>query len=114
MKFLSLVCISAVIIFGCSPKITPTASTTPPVTETTKAPDEIKVAPVDPKNSAESIAGSKTYEAKCGRCHGLKKVDDFTAEQWVPILKSMAPKAKLDSTENANVLVYVQTHAKGA
>ncbi|MCP9750495.1 hypothetical protein [Ferruginibacter sp. HRS2-29] len=125
MKYLSFVCIAAVIVFSCSPKTTPTSTagtTTTTSTTTTTAPvvvEETKTVTTvttttiaDPKNSTEALAGAKTYEAKCGRCHGLKKVDDFTAQEWVPIMNSMAPKARLDSTEKAHVLLYVQSNAK--
>lgn len=120
MKYTAIIVLAIVLAAGCSPKTTPQATATAPVpvaTEPAKAPEETKpVSPmiVNPKDSPEALAGSKTYNAKCGRCHELKKVDDFTAKEWVPILNSMAPKSRLDSTEKANVLLYVQTHAKGA
>lgn len=96
-------------VASCSPKTAPTTGTA-----TVTPVEEVKPVVVDPKLSLESIAGNKTYDAKCGRCHGLKKVDDFTAQEWVPIVDRMAPKSRLDSTEKANVLKYVQAHAKGA
>ena len=115
MKYVSILFFTIVIAYGCSKKTVPaTAAVLAPV-ETTKAPDEIKiVAAVDPKNSKEAIAGMETYNAKCGRCHGLKNTVNWTKEEWVPILNSMAPKSRLDSTEKAHVLIYVQTHAKDA
>jgi len=123
MKYLSFLSIAAVIVFSCSPKTTPTSTagtttttttptTAPVVMEDTKVTTATATITADPKNSAEALAGAKTYEAKCGRCHGLKKVDDFTAQEWVPIMNSMAPKARLDSTEKAHVLLYVQSNAK--
>ncbi len=115
MKFLPAIFLLALIVNGCAPKNVPAAPATPTAVEAPKAPDEVKiVTATDLKSSPESIAGEKIYEAKCGRCHGLKKVDDWTAEEWVPIMKSMAPKSRLDSTEKANVTIYVQSHAKGA
>jgi hypothetical protein len=59
-----------------------------------------------------SIAGHATFEAKCGRCHSLKIPSNYTVKQWTPILDKMAPRARLDSTEKANVLAYVSFHAK--
>lgn len=113
MKYYRL-CLIAVIGFAvsCAPKTIPSKS--PEVASVPPVVVEEKAVVVDPKLSAESIAGNKTFDAKCGRCHGLKKVDDFTAQEWIPIVDRMAPKSRLDSTEKANVLKYVQTHAKGA
>ena len=93
MKFISFLLITSFILFfSCSPKTTPTTSV--------------------PKLSTEAAAGMVIYTAKCGRCHEWKKVDNYTAAEWVPILDAMAPKAKLDSTEKANVHAYVQAFAK--
>lgn len=115
MKYFSILVLTIVISYGCAKKTVPATTATTTTTEATKSPDEIKiVTAVDPKNSKESIAGMETYTAKCGRCHGLKNTVNWTKEEWVPIMNSMAPKARLDSTQKANVLTYVQTHAKDA
>ncbi|UAY52343.1 c-type cytochrome [Ferruginibacter albus] len=84
-------------VWSCSPKTTPTTTTTTP-------------APAKP--SGDVAAGKETYEAKCGRCHGLPNPGDFTATKWPHIIDEMAPKAKLDGTETANVLAYVLANAK--
>lgn len=114
MKHVLIFIAAGLIVFGCAKKMVPATSGAAPATEITKMPDEVKVAATDPANNPASVAGAKTYEAKCGRCHGLKDPAQWTAEEWVPIMKSMAPKARLDSTERANVTIYVQTHAKAA
>ena len=96
MKLIALLITSAfVFLFSCSPKTTPTGTT-------------ITI----PKITTEAAAGLVIYTAKCGKCHELKKVDNYTAAEWVPILDAMAPKANLDSTEKANVHAYVQALAK--
>jgi hypothetical protein len=56
--------------------------------------------------------GQSTYNAKCGKCHGLKVTTDYTADRWISIMQVMAPKAHLDDTEKENVLAYVKANAK--
>lgn len=93
MKLIAFFITSALILlFSCSPKTSPTSAI--------------------PKLTKEAAAGMAIYTAKCGRCHELKKVDNYTGAEWVPILDAMAVKAKLDSTEKAYVHAYVQALAK--
>jgi uncharacterized membrane protein len=61
---------------------------------------------------ADLTAGKTIYETKCTRCHAAKPVDTYTPERWTGILKSMVPKARLDSMQTAQVTAYVNTHAK--
>lgn len=117
MKFTIVILMLSVIVFGCAKKTVPAAGTTSSQAPAfaVPAPDAAKI------NSATSSGlsndkmvamGHDTYTAKCGRCHELKKVDDFTAARWEPILASMAPKAGLTEAETANVLAYVKANAK--
>jgi mono/diheme cytochrome c family protein len=63
--------------------------------------------------SAELIsAGQNIYINRCGRCHYLKTVQDYTSQQWDNILKRMIPKAKLNKEEAEQVTAYVMEHAK--
>jgi mono/diheme cytochrome c family protein len=62
--------------------------------------------------AAAAIAGQKTYNAKCGSCHGLKVTTDFTSDRWASILAVMAPKAQLTETEKNNVYAYVKENSK--
>lgn len=130
-----------VLVWGCAKKVTPTQSETPATntgsvigqtkpaetnpgktttTTTTQAPIEntgatgSKVAPTGTTNpeTAAAIAGQATYNAKCGRCHGLKVTTDYTADRWASILAVMAPRAKLTDTEKDNVYAYVKANAK--
>jgi mono/diheme cytochrome c family protein len=78
-------------IASCSPKTTPPAATA---------------------STGDVAAGKDTYVAKCQRCHELKNPGDFSSSRWVRIVDDMAPKAHLDDAEKANVLAYVQAHAK--
>lgn len=58
------------------------------------------------------IEGQKTFNAKCGRCHGLKVTTDYTDVRWVQIMQVMATKANLTATEKDNVLAYVRANCK--
>jgi mono/diheme cytochrome c family protein len=106
---------SIVVAFAaaCTPKAVPTTSTPAPASSTpsttatpapASTPATAAVSPVE--------AGHTVYNAKCGRCHGLKEVGNYTASQWDPILESMAPKARLSSEETENVRAYVKANAK--
>ncbi len=95
MKKYFVVITLIIFVWGCSHKTVPAKTETSSVTITGNA-----------------IEGKAIYTAKCGRCHGLKNPANYTSSQWVPILSSMAIKAKLDDTEKANVMAYVQANAK--
>ncbi|MGZ5211307.1 MAG: c-type cytochrome [Kaistella sp.] len=80
---------SAIVVFGflssCTPK--------PSVVEGTKT------------STAENLALGKTvFENSCGRCHDLPNPTAHSAQDWVGIMNSMAPKAKL--TDEQHQLVY--------
>ena len=136
LTILSLV----ILVWGCAKKITPAQSETPSTNTrsaigqtkpaetdlgksttatTSQAPIEntgamgTKVAPTGttPQASAE-IAGQATYNAKCGRCHGLKATIDYTADRWASILAVMAPRANLTDAEKENVYAYVKANSK--
>jgi PBP1b-binding outer membrane lipoprotein LpoB len=96
-----------------SPKTatTPVASTTPSGTTTaTTAASRGQVEGAAAKSP--EMLGQATYNAKCGKCHGLKIASDYTVDRWISVMQIMAPKAKLDETEKENVLAYVKANAK--
>ena len=108
-----IICIAVCTIFGCAKKTTPTGSADNKAAGETKTTTVTKVTTTTvTSESSMSIAGHSTFEAKCGRCHGLKEPSKYTVTEWVPILNKMAVKARLDSTEKANVLAYVTFHSK--
>lgn len=95
----------ALIAVACHRKAVPATTETAVVT----AP----VVPAKPMYAeADLVAGKTIYETKCSKCHGAKPLDNWTVEGWKPILKSMIPKARLDSTQAAQVTAYVNTNAK--
>ncbi|WP_209390941.1 cytochrome C [Chryseobacterium sp. RR2-3-20] len=59
-------------------------------------------------NTAEQIAQGKTiFENACKRCHELPEPTKFTSVEWVGIMNSMAPKAKLSDEQHQWVYDYV-------
>jgi mono/diheme cytochrome c family protein len=130
-----------ILVWGCAKKMTPGQSQTPasnsgsamqtpsqnntekqatgtaPATTTT-APTAAVGGPAGtlastPKpEDAPLIAGQQTYNAKCGRCHGLKVTTEFTADRWMSIMAVMSIKANLNQTERDNVTAYVRANSK--
>ena len=91
----SIVCSS----ISCSHKSTPTVASQP--------------TPVKNETATGNIVdGQNTYNSKCGSCHTLVQPSEYSAHEWVPILRSMCRKAKLDEIEKANVTAYVMSIAK--
>ena len=59
-------------------------------------------------NTSKKLAQGKTiYDNSCGKCHDLPDPKTHTDEQWVDIMKSMAPKAKLNAEQSALAYDYV-------
>lgn len=58
--------------------------------------------------SAEYIAQGKTiFENSCAKCHDLPNPDDHSATDWVGLVNSMAPKAKLTDKQHEMVYDYI-------
>ncbi|MEO5944823.1 MAG: hypothetical protein ABIP30_04000 [Ferruginibacter sp.] len=116
MKYFIIFLIAGSAIISCAKKSVPTAGKTSQQSPAfaVPAPDMAKMDSASAILSTEKMAmlGHDTYTAKCARCHELKKVDNYTATDWDPILASMAPKAGLTEKETANVLAYVKANAK--
>lgn len=139
MKKLLAILSLTVMVWSCSKKATPTKSETPssnigssnmggnskqsdannanvnhpPMgTSDVNAAKTLPPAATSKPEEATLIAGQKTFNAKCGRCHGLKVPSEYTDVRWVQIMQVMATKANLDETEKANVLAYVRANAK--
>ena len=94
-----------------APAATTTTSASSASTTTTGEATGARVSTATTGNDA-AMAGQSTYNAKCGRCHGLKVVQDYTKDRWISVMQVMAPKANLSETEKANVLAYVTANAK--
>jgi len=51
--------------------------------------------------------GYDVFSDKCTDCHGLKKPQKYTEDEWMTIMHKMGRKAKLDSNEYNLVLNYI-------
>ncbi|RYZ00048.1 MAG: hypothetical protein EOO11_02950 [Chitinophagaceae bacterium] len=113
MKQLLFSCALAATVFACTPKAQPAAtSTSTGSTSSTSSTTTTTTTSTTTTAGSAVAAGHQVYNAKCGRCHNLKDPAHYTAERWVPILKSMAPKARLSEDETAQVAAYVNANAK--
>jgi len=56
--------------------------------------------------------GQEIYTNRCGRCHKLFPVANFTAEQWKVNLDKMRGKAKLTDQEYSSVSKYLSENHK--
>jgi len=104
MKVTITLLILAVIVFACHRK---TVASSDNIIISNKTNAETKT-----PTSESASAGQTVYTSRCGRCHGLKKTENYTAQQWDNILKSMIPKAKLNDDEAKQVTAYVMANAK--
>ena len=85
----------------------------PEITTRTKFPKAPKKVSTVVENSTEAIgAGKIIYEEKCIRCHSLKDPQNFSADSWTFILKTMIPRAHLDDDQAKQVTSYVMANAK--
>ncbi len=81
-----------IVIIGSAPSCTPR----PAVVEGTNL------------SSVENIALGKTiFDNSCGKCHDLPNATDYSARDWVGIMNSMAPKAKLTDVQHEIVYNYL-------
>jgi hypothetical protein len=53
--------------------------------------------------------GYSIYDDKCTDCHGVKKPQDFTEDEWNSIMPKMGRKAKLDTNQYKLVFRYILT-----
>ncbi|CAH0126653.1 cytochrome c [Chryseobacterium sp. Bi04] len=59
-------------------------------------------------STAEQIAEGKTiFENSCAKCHKLPDPTSHNPVQWVGIMNSMAPKAKLNDDQHQWVYDYI-------
>lgn len=58
--------------------------------------------------TAENLALGKTiFDNSCKKCHDLPNPKDHSAQDWVGIMNSMAPKAKLNDAQHQMVYDYI-------
>ena len=97
-----------IILTACSHKSTPTAALAPTAPKEAPAQFNMMTASAGPS----VVEGEKVYNAKCGKCHDLKKPSEYNTKEWTSIMKSMAVKAKLNDVEKSDVMAYVANGAR--
>ncbi len=61
-----------------------------------------------PAVSAETLeAGRTLYVTRCGSCHGLPAIAAYEQPAWKSWVRRMAPKARIDAAQEADLLTYV-------
>ena len=55
----------------------------------------------------ELAEGKDLFVNNCAKCHSLKNPNNYTAEEWKPILDKMAKRAKISDAEKEKVYKYV-------
>ena len=69
---------------------------------------ETKIEVVIEITMAEKIAqGESIFQNKCGNCHALPKVKDYSAENWKPIMIRMQKEAEISDKEREYVYNYI-------
>jgi hypothetical protein len=58
--------------------------------------------------TAEHLERARTlYVNRCGSCHGLSAPEDYDEREWRSWVRKMAPKAKLDRGQEADIVIYL-------
>ena len=52
------------------------------------------------------------FEQNCSMCHSLHHTQEFSANQWPSMFKSMAMRTGIDKKDYYLVIEYLQKHAK--
>lgn len=118
MKF-KLIVVALAVLFMTSCK-TKKATIDKEVPVTEKSADIITVAEAKPfavlspvEENPETIKlastfdGGNLYTNNCAKCHKLYKTEDFSKEDWVPIMKRMQKKARITDAETLAIYNYL-------
>lgn len=106
MKKIIIASVFVVLVFACSHKTIPSSEKTTAVNTNTGS------TKIDTVTAEPITQGKIVYTTRCNRCHGLKVVENYTADRWTNILKIMIQKARLDDTQAQQVTAYVMANAK--
>lgn len=65
----------------------------------------------DESNQREADAryGAQLWMNNCARCHNLRRTDEFTDREWIPIVTHMRIRAGLTGQEARDILRYLQS-----
>lgn len=104
--------ILAGIIYSCASKSNTTVAaneTKPaPAAEGNKPASAIVTTPaVATVMTPELAEGKELYDNNCAKCHRLYRADEFSAEEWKPIVTRMQKKAHLDDLQGQKIYNYI-------
>ena len=101
--------ITGLVISACSPKATSSTSVNPASsTDVSSAQvDAAKTKYPDATLDVLKKGHDVYYGDACTRCHGAKKITNFSGEELPGIIENMARKAKISAEEKDAVLKYV-------
>lgn len=88
-----------ILIYSCAPKVAP-----PPPPPVAKAPDVVVTA------SNDIAEGKELYENNCAKCHKLYNPNDYSDQDWLPILEVMKKKAKLSDAQHDKIYAYIRSN----
>lgn len=86
-----------ILIYSCAPKVAPP----PPPPSPSKAPEVVAAV------SNDVAEGKDLYENNCAKCHKLYNPNDYSDQDWLPILERMKKKAKLSDMQHDKIYAYI-------
>ncbi|HTA63624.1 MAG TPA: hypothetical protein VK835_14260 [Bacteroidia bacterium] len=95
---------------ACSPKTNTAIAATPVATSTDVSNAQVDAAKTkypDATIDALKQGHDVYYGGACTRCHGAKKITNFSEDELPGIIENMARKAKISAEEKDAVLKYV-------
>lgn len=109
-KVLSLA-VLALIIYSCASKSTaPTVAVKPAEPTVSPTPAEPASSPkpvVATVMTPELAEGKELYDNNCAKCHRLYQANEFSKEEWKPIVTRMAKKSHLDVVQEQKIYNYI-------
>jgi cytochrome c5 len=87
---------SVSLLMACAPKVIVEQEVTP-IKEQTETKPEVKY-----------LEGKTLFDTNCGKCHDLPHPSQYSKAQWAKIVPPMSKEAKLDPTQENQILLYVQ------
>jgi mono/diheme cytochrome c family protein len=109
-------CAIAVLAIACSPKAAPAKSAATNTTVSTASSNNSnQLMPATPGDNADDIAaGEAIMTTSCARCHKAKTgyATSHTYAQALPVMNSMAKKARLTPEQAQQLAAYLYSVAK--
>jgi len=112
-----VIALAAIFMSSCKTKKVTTEKEVPvteEITEVVTVVEEktiVKLSPVAENPETIKLAstydGGNLYKNNCANCHQLYNAEDFSKEDWVPIMKRMQKKARITDAETLAIYDYL-------